>query len=96
MKFLTLEVEKQTVNWDEVEPGLLKEEARYIYDLQQADFIRQIHFNADTRTAVIEWECMTIDIVREKILSLPLVRAGYINFEIIPLLPYTGFNRLFG
>lgn len=96
MKFLTLEVEKHPVNWEEVEPGLLKEEARYIFDLQQADFIRQIHFNADKRTAVIEWECATIDIVREKILSLPLVRAGYINFEIIPLLPYTGFNRLFG
>lgn len=95
MRFLTLEVEKQIVKWDEVEPGLLKEEARCIYDLQQADIIRQIHFNADSRTAVIEWECTTVDMIREKILSLPLVRAGYIEFEIIPIQPYTGYNRLF-
>lgn len=96
MKFITLEVENHPVNWNDVDSGLLKDEASCIFYLQQADLIRQIHFNADTHSAVIEWECDSVELVREKIASLPLVRAGFIHFEIIPLKPYAGFNRLFG
>ncbi len=96
MKFLVMEIENYPVNWGEVDPGLLKEEARCVYDLQLADLIRQIYFRADTHSAVMEWECGSIDIVREKTASFPLVKAGLIHFEILPLQPYTGFNRLFG
>jgi hypothetical protein len=28
--------------------------------------------------------------------TLPLVQAGLITFEVIPLIPYPGFERLFG
>jgi hypothetical protein len=95
MKFLTIEVENSPVNWKDVDPGLMKAEARCLFDLQQMDRIRQVHFRVDTKSAVIEWECDTIDEVKEAISTLPLVQAGLIHFEIIPLMPYSGFSRLF-
>jgi hypothetical protein len=95
MKFLALEVENHPVNWTEVSLDLLKAEARQVYDLQQAGFIRQIHFRVDTKSAVIEWECASIEQVKELTLTLPLVEAGFIHFDFIPLIPYTGFKRLF-
>ena len=33
---------------------------------------------------------------RQILAQLPLVQAGLIEFEIIPLVPYDGFERLFG
>jgi hypothetical protein len=96
MKFFALEVENQPINWNEVDPGLLKAEARCLFDLQQADLIRQVYFTADTKSAVIEWECDSIEKVCASIETFPLVKAGLIHFNVIPLVPYSGFNRLFG
>ena len=96
MKILTIEFEREPVAWKEIDPALLKAEARHIFDLQQAGLIRQIHFTADTKRAVIEWEADTLDEVKTEINSFPLVQAGLIDFEYFPLAPYTGFNRLFG
>jgi hypothetical protein len=96
MKFLSIEIENQTVNWKEVDPELLKAEARCLFDLQQADCIRQVYFTADTKSAVIEWECDSIDKVCASIETFPLVKAGLIRFKVFPLVPYSGFNRLFG
>ena len=95
MLFLALEVENQPVNWEEISPDVLKAEARRVYDLQQSGLIRQIHFRADTNSAIIEWECDSIQQVKVLTSSLPLVEAGFIHFDIIPLVPYPGFKRLF-
>jgi hypothetical protein len=94
LKFLTLEVENYPVKWNEVDPVILEAEARCVFDLQQADLIRQVYFRADTRSAVIEWESDSIDNVTQALAAFPLVQANLIHFEIIPLMPYTGFNRL--
>ncbi|HEX7555691.1 MAG TPA: hypothetical protein VF338_03625 [Leptolinea sp.] len=95
MKFLAFEVENYPVNWAEVPSDLLSAEARQIYDLQQAGLIRQIHFRADTHSAVIDWESDSIEKIVELTANFPLVEAGLIHFEIIPLIPYSGFSRLF-
>jgi hypothetical protein len=96
MKILALEVENYPVNWSEIEPALLRSEAKRVYDLQHQDLIRQIHFRADTRSAVIEWEADTVETVSSLIADFPLVKSGLIHFDIFALIPYTGFNRLFG
>jgi len=63
--------------------------------LQQQDIIREIYFRADRSCAVLMLECDSI-VEAEKILQrLPLVQANLIKFEIIPLKPYPGFERLF-
>lgn len=96
MKILTIEYERVPVDWKEIDSAILKAEARHIFDLQQSNLIRQIHFTADTKRAVIEWEADTLEDVKTAIKSFPLVQAGLIDFEYYPLAPYSGFNRLFG
>ena len=96
MKILAVEVENYPVNWSEMEPALLQSEAKRVYELEQQDLIRQIYFRADTRSAVIEWEAGTVEEVRSLLADFPLVKAGLIHFDLIPLMPYTGFSRLFG
>lgn len=96
MKILALEVENYPVNWNEVEPALLQSEAKRVFDLEQQDLIRNIYFRADTKSAVIEWEADSIDTVNQFLCDFPLVKAGFIHFDVFPLIPYTGLNRLFG
>ncbi|MFZ5820574.1 MAG: hypothetical protein ACOYYJ_11815 [Chloroflexota bacterium] len=41
-------------------------------------------------------ECADVEEAKRLLATLPLVQAGLIAFEIIPLIPYPGFERLFG
>jgi len=74
---------------------LLVEEAAAAWTLQKRDVLREIWFTADHR-AVLLLECENETAAREALDSLPLFREGYIDFEILALLPYDGFERLFG
>ena len=45
--------------------------------------------------AVLILECTDKETAHQILDSLPLVQAGLIEFEAIPLVPYPGFERLF-
>ncbi len=94
MKILAMEVETPGVNPEQYKPHL-KPEARRVWELYQSGTIRELYFRADRSEAVLILECVDISEAREVLASLPLVQAGLITFEIIPLLPYPGFARLF-
>ena len=49
----------------------------------------------DRRQAVLVLECESADEARRRLEELPLVREGLIDFEVIPLVAYPGFARLF-
>jgi hypothetical protein len=70
-------------------------EARRAWDLYQADVIREIYFRADRPNGVLVLEVPDLAAAREVIDSLPLVAAGLIDFDLVPLKPYPGFARLF-
>jgi hypothetical protein len=95
MKILALERELPGGTSAQFQP-LLKEEARRVWELQQAGSLRAAHFRTDQHTAVLELECASVDEARALLATLPLVQAGLIAFDIIPLSPYDGFARLFG
>jgi hypothetical protein len=40
-------------------------------------------------------ECADVEEANQLLDSLPLVQEGLIEFEVIPLVPYPGFERLF-
>ena len=40
-------------------------------------------------------ECDSTEAAERVLVSLPFVREGLITFELIPLVAYTGFARLF-
>jgi muconolactone delta-isomerase len=94
MKILAMEVEVAGVRPEQYSPHL-KAEARAVWELYQSGLIRELYFRADRSEAVLLLECETAETVREILGSLPLVRAGLISFDVIPLVPYPGFARLF-
>jgi muconolactone delta-isomerase len=91
---LALEKELPGITPGQFSP-FLKEEALQVWKLYQAGIIREIYFHAKEHTAVMMLECSGMDQAQEVLASLPLVQASLITFEIIPLAPYDGFERLF-
>jgi hypothetical protein len=94
MKFLALEKETPGAKNDQFKPHL-RAEALRVWELHQAGLIRELYFRTDEHTAVLVLECADLVEARRTLDSLPLVQAGLIRFEVMPLAPYSGFARLF-
>ena len=95
MKILAIEHDPADVTDDQFTPELLQAEARRAWELQQAGIIRELYFRADRSEAVLVLECADVDEARSVLDTLPLVREKLIGFELIPLIAYPGFARLF-
>lgn len=94
MKILALEKEAAQTQSSDFQP-YLSEEAAKMYELYQAGVIRETYFHETDHTAVLMLECANVDEARRVLDGLPLVEAGLITFDVIPLVPYPGFARLF-
>ncbi len=94
MKILAMEIETAGVKPEQFGP-YLKAEARRVWELYQTGTIRELYFRADRSEAVLILECADVREAQQALGSLPLVQAGLIGFEVIPLVPYPGFARLF-
>ena len=94
MKILALEKEMPDVTAEDFRPHVEAEAAR-AWELYQAGVIRELYFRGDRPVAVLVLECADAREARQMLATLPLVKAGLITFEIIPLAPYPGFARLF-
>ncbi len=94
MKILAIEKEKPGLQPGQFAP-FLKTEAMHVWELYLSGRIREIYFRADRSEAVLLLECADAAEAQQILGTLPLVQAGLIDFEIIPLIPYTGFERLF-
>ncbi len=95
MKILALSRELPGVTAEQY-PPLLKEEARHAWDLHQSGVVRELYFREDIPEVVLVMECASLDEARAALAGLPLVEAGLITFDLIPLRAYDGFARLFG
>jgi len=95
MKILALEREMQDIIAEDFAPHLEAEAVR-VWELYQAGVIRELYFRQDQSCAVLILECDDGQEAGEILNTLPLVKAGLIAFDIIPLRPYPGFSRLFG
>ena len=94
MKILAIETELKKLNANS-NKEILKAEAHAVLELQQKDILREIYFD-ENHCAILILECSDKP-AAEKILSeLPLVKGGFIGFEIKELHRYTGFSRLIG
>jgi hypothetical protein len=95
MKILAIEHELPGATRSKFEPYLLAE-TRRVWELYQSGVLREIYFRADVTVAILMLECADVKEAQRVLDSLPLVQAGMITFEIIPLKAYPGFARLFG
>jgi hypothetical protein len=94
MKILAIEKELSGITEAQVQP-YLKPEAARVYELNQAGVIRELYFDQDKHIAVLMLECQDAVDARKVLDTLPLVKARIIDFDIFPLIPYSGFSRLF-
>lgn len=95
MKILALEKEVTGVKDEEFTLTILKAEARRAWDLYQAGEIRELYFRQDRQEAVLMLECENMEKAKSILATLPLVKAGLIAFDVMPLAAYPGFSRLF-
>jgi muconolactone delta-isomerase len=95
MKIIAMERPVPGVSDEAFEPQLLREEAARAWELHQSGAIRELHFRADREEAVLVLEAPDEAAARGVLAELPLVRAGLIDFELVPLRAYPGFARLF-
>jgi muconolactone delta-isomerase len=95
MKILALEREVPGVTDDQFTEEILETEARKAWELYQSGVLRELYFSADKHEAVPALECDSTDEARRQLAELPLMRAGLIDFRVIPLAAYPGFARLF-
>ena len=94
MKILAIEKENEGINPDEFKK-YAEEEAVTVWKLYKSDKIREIYFRKDENCAVIVLECENISEAKKILSRLPFVKNELIHFDIIPLKPYPGFERLF-
>ena len=94
MKILAIEREQPGAAAHELQ-RLARAEAARAWELYQAGLIRELYFRQDRHEAVLLLECAGVEEAAASLATLPLVEAGLIVFEIIPLAPYPGFARLF-
>ena len=94
MKILTLEKNIPNTSAEQF-ASHLKAEAARTWKLYQSGQIRETYFRGNRSEAVLILECSDAEEANDLLETLPLVQAGLIRFEIIPLIPYPGFERLF-
>ena len=95
MRILAIERDVPGVVPERFSADLGAKEARRVWDLQQAGTIREVNFREDQPSAVLVLECADVAAAQAVLGTLPLVAAGLIRFEILPLRAYPGFGRLF-
>jgi uncharacterized protein (UPF0261 family) len=94
MQFLLLAHIVEGTPDDRIAP-LLKDESLRAWELHAAGLFRSLLSRTDKRGVVGMLEAADLAAATKAIESLPLVKAGVLATEIIPLKPYVGFERLF-
>ena len=95
MKILAIEHEIPGITAADFTPALKKAEAARAWELYQAGVCRELYFRQDYPGAVLILECENVAEAKELLNTLPMVKEKLIMFELMPLMPYPGFARLF-
>jgi hypothetical protein len=95
MKILALERELPGFIAADFQP-YLHGEAKRVWELYQQGIVREIYFApGSVARAVLMLEAATEAEALADLATLPLVEAGLISFDLLPLVPYPGWGRLF-
>ena len=95
MKILAIEKEIKGISEKDFTKEILKKEALRAWELYQKGSVREIYFTKDDSFAVIILEADNKEEAEKILQILPLVKEKLIAFDIYPLIPYSGFERLF-
>lgn len=86
----------QVLALDRILPGatedklkaLLPEEARQALNLYLGGHIRQWHFRQDRPGTIFVLEVNSLDEARQLLAGLPMVQAGLVDYDLVPIGPY--------
>ena len=93
MQFLLIARVVEGVSMEQVLPHV-KDEAAKVWEEYTADIVR-IHYIADMSGAVLMCEAASLEAMQEIAAQFPMVKAGVLKMEVLPLKPYTGLESLF-
>jgi muconolactone delta-isomerase len=94
MQYLVIMRLKPGTRADQLAP-LAKPEAAKAWEMLAAGRLRSIHFIEGPVGAVLMFEAADQKEVETHVNQLPLVGAGLVTVEVLPLTPFTGFAALF-
>ena len=71
-------------------------EIRAVWDLYEQGICREFYTRANVPgRVVLMFECATLEAAKEALAKLPFAQLHLIDFDLIPLAPFTGLARLF-
>jgi hypothetical protein len=95
VKVLAIGHPRSGVEWADIAP-YVGEQARSVWERYEIDQVREFYLRADHQPgAVLVMECDEVTEAERLVATLPMSRAGLLDFELIPLRPFMGFRRLF-
>lgn len=94
MKIIALEKEMSTASTLAFRK-YAKAEAKALWLLYLEGVVREFYFRKEKKLAVLILESRNKQTAKKALSKLPFVSKKLIEFEMIPLKPYPGFQRLF-
>ena len=94
MKILCLDRPKPGATLEQYQPHLL-DEVRHTWKAYKGGVVRDIYFRQDRPGVALFLECASTKEALAALAELPLVKAGLIDFEAIPLGPFANWELLF-
>ena len=94
MQFLVIAKVGENTPLEKVAPHI-KPEAEKVWQYYVAEVVRSVYYIADMSGAVLTIEAKNLENAQAIVAEFPMAREGVLNFEILPLKPYTGLEALF-
>ncbi len=94
MKILCLDRPKPGATFEKYQPHLL-DEVRHSWAAYKNGLVREIYFRQDRPGVAIMVEAASVDEAKKAFADFPLVKAGLIDMEAIPLGAFVNWELLF-
>jgi hypothetical protein len=94
MKFLCLDIPQPGASMEKYMPHM-QDEARHGWQLYKSGIVRDIYFRQDRPGVAILAEADSVEAAKKALGEFPLAKAGLIDWDVIPLGPFTNWELLF-
>ena len=94
MKFLCLDIPQPGATMEKYQPHML-DEARHGWQLYKSGVVRDMYFRQDRPGVAIVAEADSVEAAKKALREFPLAKAGLLDWDVIPLGPFTNWEMLF-
>ena len=94
MKILALDRPLPGATFEKYQPHLVNE-VRHTWQSYKVGLISDIYFRQDRPGVAIFLECSGVEEAKKALAEFPLVKAGLLDFDVIPLGPFVNWELLF-